>query len=71
MVHDPWGDRFDRDEIRAWIRSMWDKTAGQAIGRAARKLIRPEGRRAPPREVFRVQLEECRAEWRRRHSKFR
>jgi hypothetical protein len=38
-----------------------------ATGRAAGELSRPEGRRTPPREVFRLQLEECRAEWRRRN----
>jgi hypothetical protein len=54
VVHDPWEDRMPDNLL-------------VATGRAAGELSRPEGRRTPPREVFRLQLEECRAEWRRRN----
>jgi hypothetical protein len=57
------------DEVRARLQKMSDADLLH-FGRAAASLCRPEkqfGR--PPRKVFVDQLNEARAEWRRRHPK--
>jgi hypothetical protein len=56
------------EEVRARLRKMSDADLIR-FGRAAAGMCSPEanfGR--PPRQVFVEQLEEARAEWRRRHS---
>lgn len=69
-MHDPWedGDKYiDLAAIRAHLRKLSDVELIRE-GRAARELISPKGRGVrSPRKVFVVGLEECRAEWRRRH----
>jgi hypothetical protein len=66
----PWEDsgEVDRDEIRAWLRSMSDRDLKRTV-RAAAFMVSPKAARNPLRPVFLVQLEEARAEWRRRHVK--
>jgi hypothetical protein len=58
---------FDLDQLRARLRQM-DIRALKTFGEAAACMASPkataDGR--PPRNVFRLQLEEARAEWRRR-----
>jgi hypothetical protein len=69
LGHDPWedGDKLIVEEIRAHLPKLSD-TRLIREGRAARKLVSLEGRGGrPPRKVFVVGLQECRAEWRRRH----
>ena len=57
------------DELRARLRVMDDRML-RVWGAAAARLCRPESNLgAPPRQVFVVQLQEARAEWRRRHPK--
>ncbi len=72
VPHDPCKDgekHIYRDEIRAWVRTMLDNLL-LATGRAATELIRPDDRQPPPRELFRVQLEECHAcVWRAKIAK--
>lgn len=72
MVHDPWedGDKYiDVEAIRAQLRKLSDAELIRE-GRAARQLVSPAGRNGkPPRKVFVVGLEECIAEWRRRHPR--
>jgi hypothetical protein len=69
-VHDPWEDgdkHIDIEAIQAQFRRLSD-TELIREGRAARQLVSPVGRNGkPPRKVFVVGLEECRAEWHRRH----
>lgn len=60
----PWDDAFDADEIRRRVRAMSDKDV-RRTGAAVRFLLRPAPH--PPRDVFRVYLDACIAEWRRRH----
>jgi len=60
----PWDDTFDPDEIRRRIQAMSDADV-RRTGAAARFLLRPSLQ--PPREVFRVYLVECVAEWKRRY----
>jgi hypothetical protein len=62
----PWEDTFSVEEIREYIRKLSDEDLLR-YGRAARYMTTPEATRGkPPRQVFLVQLEECRAEWKRR-----
>ena len=53
------------EELRAWLRNMTDAQLLE-FGKAAASVCRPP-RNRPVREVFREQLREARAEWRRRH----
>jgi hypothetical protein len=53
---------FDVEEFRARLRKMTDAELVET-GKAAAFLCRDK----QPREVFVIQLRECRAEWRRRH----
>jgi hypothetical protein len=68
-VHDPWedGDQYiDIEAIRAHLRKLSDAELIRE-GHAASQLVLGTSR--PPRKVFVVGLEECRAEWRRRHPR--
>ena len=69
-MHDPWedGDKYiDVEAIRAQIRKLSDAELIRE-GRATRQLVSPWNGK-PPRKVFMVGLEECLAEWRRRHPR--
>ena len=56
----------NREELRARLRKMTDNEL-RRFGRAARNTCSPEANRSkPPREEFVIQLEEARAEWKRR-----
>jgi hypothetical protein len=60
---------FDVEALRARLRQMDDK-ALESFGKAAAFLCRPEQcRHGKPRDVFVIQLQEARAEWRRRHGR--
>ena len=52
---------IDLDELRTRLRKMSDEDLLQ-FGKAARFMCRDKS----PRQVFVIQLEEARAEWRRR-----
>jgi len=55
-----------RKELRARLRKMTDNEL-RRFGRAARNVCSPEANRGePPREELVIQLEEARAEWKRR-----
>jgi hypothetical protein len=56
------------EQIRACLRKMSDHEL-RKFGRAARDLSDPKKNFGTPNPVFKVQLEEARAEWRRRHPK--
>ena len=59
---------LDVDELRGRLRKMDDRTLEQ-FGRSAARMCTPEANHgAQPRRVFVEQLEEARAEWRRRHA---
>jgi hypothetical protein len=59
-------DSIDLDELRARLRKMSDADL-LAFGKAARNMCSPAANLGkPPRHVFVVQLQEARAEWRRR-----
>jgi hypothetical protein len=59
----------DVEELRARLRKMTDEELLR-FGKAAQFMVTPWANMGkPPREVFVIQLRECRAEWRRRHSK--
>ena len=61
-------DFVDLDSIRARLRKMSDEALIQH-GKAARYMCSARVNMGkPPRKVFVIQLEECRVEWRRRHS---
>ena len=54
------------DELRARLRKMNDADL-IAFGKAARYMCSPKANlRKPPRQPFVIQLQEARAEWRRR-----
>jgi hypothetical protein len=58
---------FNLEELRARLRKMTDEELLRS-GKAGRHMCSPEANFVkPPREVFVIQLRECRAEWRRRH----
>jgi hypothetical protein len=57
-------DGIDLDELRTRLRKMTDDDLLR-FGKAARFMCRDKS----PRQVFVIQLEEARAEWRRRHPK--
>jgi hypothetical protein len=56
------------DQIRERLRKMSDLEL-RKYGRAARDLSDPKKNFGPPNPAFQVQLNEARAEWRRRHPK--
>jgi hypothetical protein len=60
---------LDIDALRARLRKMSDKELRE-FGEAAKYMISPKANMGkPPLPAFVLQLEEARAEWRRRHSK--
>jgi hypothetical protein len=64
-------ESFDIEKLRERLRKMTDAQPLE-FGRDGRQLCSPEANFGkPPREVFVIQLEEARAEWRRRHPKRR
>jgi hypothetical protein len=56
------------EQIRERIRKMPDAEL-RKYGRAARDLSDPKKNFGPPNPAFKIQLDEARAEWRRRHPK--
>ena len=56
---------FDVGQFRAEIAKMSDAEL-LSLGRSLRRLCYPRVV-APTKSAFDIQLEECRAEWRRRH----
>ena len=63
------GDEIDLDAFRARLRRMTDEELIRE-GKARRYMCSPTANFGkPPRKVFVVQLEEVKAEWRRRHPK--
>ena len=60
---------FDIDALRARLRKMSDEQLLK-FGNAARYMVSPTANMGkPPRKEFVIQLEEARAEWRRRQKK--
>lgn len=61
-------DQIDLDALRERLRKMSDVELLE-FGKAARYMCSPAANLdKPPREAFVIQLEEARAEWRRRKS---
>jgi hypothetical protein len=59
---------FDVDALRARLRKMSDEQL-RDFGKAARYMVSPRANMGKaPLPAFVLQLEEARAEWRRRHS---
>ena len=56
------------EQIRERIRKMSDAELCK-YGRAARDLSDPKKNFGPPNPAFKIQLDETRAEWKRRHLK--
>jgi hypothetical protein len=56
------------EAIRERLRKMSDLELRQ-YGRTARDLSNPKKNFGPPNPSFQIQLDEARAEWRRRHPK--
>ena len=57
------------DELRTRLKDMADEELLR-FGKAARSMCSPEANLGkPPREVFVIQLQEARKEWRSRHPK--
>ena len=62
-------ESFTLDQLRTRLQNM-DDAALERFGKAARYLCSPEANFGEePRPEFLIQLEEARAEWRRRHPK--
>jgi hypothetical protein len=61
---------FDIEQLRERLRQM-DERALTEFGKAAAYMASPGSTAdgSQPREVFRFQLAEARAEWRRRHGR--
>jgi hypothetical protein len=59
-------DPEDIERIRARIRNMTDHELRE-YGRAAAHMADPKNNSGKPSPVFQIQLDEARAEWRRRH----
>jgi hypothetical protein len=58
----------DLEQLRARLRKM-DNDQLVRFGRDARYMCSPKANMGkPPRQAFLIQLEEARAEWRRRHQ---
>jgi hypothetical protein len=60
-------EQFDREEFRQRVAKMTDSELIQC-GEAAGEMCKTEFGQ-PPLQAFVIQLEECRAEWRRRHPR--
>jgi hypothetical protein len=59
---------FDVEGLRTRLRKMSDDQL-RSFGKAAKYMVSPRANMGkPPLPVFVLQLEEARAEWRRRHS---
>jgi hypothetical protein len=58
----------DIEQIRARLRKMNDRELRE-YGRAAAHMANPWNNHGKPNPAFQVQLDEARAEWRRRHPK--
>jgi hypothetical protein len=58
----------DIEQIRERIRKMSDAEL-RKYGRAARDLSDPKKNLGKPNPAFKIQLDEARAEWQRRHPK--
>jgi hypothetical protein len=60
---------FKLENLRKRLQRMSDKELIR-YGKACRELLTPQANLGrPPREVFVIQLQEARQEWRRRHPK--
>jgi hypothetical protein len=59
-------DARDLDQIRESLRKMSDLEL-RKYGRAARDMADPKKNLGPASPSFQIQLDEARAEWRRRH----
>jgi hypothetical protein len=61
---------FRREELRERLRAMTDEQLIK-YGKAAKYMADPRNSadKRTAHDVYKVQLEECRAEWRRRHPK--
>ncbi len=60
---------FSLENLRKRLQRMSDQELIQ-FGKACRELLTPQANLGrPPREVFVIELEEARKEWRRRHPK--
>ena len=58
---------FDRDALRTRLRKMSDEELRE-FGKAARYMVSPGASMGkPPLPAFVLQLQEARAEWRKRH----
>jgi hypothetical protein len=63
------GEGVDLDQLRERLRGMTDEELLQ-FGKAARNMCSPEANLGkPPRKAFVIQLEEARAEWKRRKER--
>jgi hypothetical protein len=58
----------DNEQTRARLRKMNDRELRE-YGRAAARMADPRKNYGKPNPAFQVQLDEARAEWRRRHPK--
>jgi hypothetical protein len=58
----------DIEQIRARLRKMNDRELRE-YGRASAHMADPRKNYGKPNPAFQVQLDEARAEWRRRHPK--
>jgi hypothetical protein len=65
MMQAPSHDTIDLDAIRARLRKMSDEQLAR-YGRDAAYMASPAASYGPPRATYVLQLEEARAEWRRR-----
>ena len=66
LLHLSGDTTVNRNELLARLRKMTDNEL-RRFGRAARNMCPPEANRGyMPREEFVIQLEEARAEWKRR-----
>jgi hypothetical protein len=56
------------EDLRERLRKMSDHEL-RKFGRAARSMANPKKSFGPPNPAFQIQLDEARAEWRRRHPR--
>jgi hypothetical protein len=61
-------DSGDINQIRARLRKMSDLEL-RKFGQSARNMADPKKNFGSPNPAFQIQLDEARAEWRRRHPK--
>jgi hypothetical protein len=61
-------DSGDINQIRARLRKMSDHEL-RKVGRSARDMSDPKKNFGAPNPAFQIQLDEARAEWKRRHQK--